>query len=226
MTKVCKNCDTKLAMQDKYCGQCGQQFEEQQRSFVPFMVNSLHEMFDVDGKLWLTLKTLITKPGQVSLEYSQGKKVKYTPALRIYIAISVIFFLLFATFHDLPSGQKAFQSNLDLYPKAMFVLFPFFAFLSNCFFRQSFFINNLVFSMHLHSVAYLLLAMIGSLENAENKHVIFIVLQAPAALYFLWYYFTAFKTMYLAPWWQIILKSSAIYFIYMATLGFVFDRLL
>jgi len=226
MTKNCKNCETQLNEKDNYCAQCGQFVQDKQQQFMPFVVNSMHELFDIDGKLWLTLKTLITKPGKASYDYAQGQRVKYTPALRVYIAISVIFFLLFATLHDLPTSTESVQANLDLYPKAMFVLFPFFAFLASCFFCKSYFINNLIFSMHIHSVGYLLLAMVGSLENFEQKHSILILLQGPAAIYFTWYYFTAFKTMYLEPWWKILLKSVAIYFIYMATLGFVFDQLL
>lgn len=226
MTINCKNCEILLNKDDKYCMQCGQSTQENQRQFVPFMVTSLHELFDVDGRLWLTLRTLLTKPGKASFEYSQGKRVKYTPALRVYIAISVIFFLLFATLHDLPTSTKTVQANLDLYPKAMFVLFPFFAFLSSCFFRKSYYISNLVFSMHIHSITYLLLAIIGSLENAEQKHIIFLVLQAPAAIYFTWYYFSAFKTMYEESWLATLSKSVAIYFLYMSALGFVFDQLL
>lgn len=224
MTNTCKNCETLLETKDQFCSQCGQSTKTHQRPFFPFITNSLHELFDIDGRLGLTIKTLIFKPGKLSYDYSQGKRVKYTPALRIYLVISVLFFLLFSVFQG--ENNNAIQSNLDLYPKIMFLLFPFFALLTNCFYKTSYYLDNIVFSMHIHSIAYLLLAIVGPLEKFEQEHIGFTLLQVPAIVYFAWYFFTAFKIMYQESWWHTLLKTFAIYFLYMATLGLVFDQLL
>ena len=227
MTDLCTNCDATLKKDDKFCSQCGQNTQSFQRPFFPFLKNSLHELFDIDGRLSLTLKTMISSPGKLSYEFAQGKRAKYTPPLRLYLMISVIFFLLFSTIEGFANSDKLqSQTNFDLYPKAMFVLFPFFAFVVSWFYRKSYYLNNLVFSMHIHSVAYLLLAIVGPLEKIEQSHQLFLILQVPAAIYFIWYFFTAFKTMFREAWQLTLLKSAAIYFIYMATLGFVFDQLL
>lgn len=227
MSDICSNCHTQIDSEDQYCAKCGQSTQSFERPFIPFLVNLLHELFDIDGRLWLTLKTLVTKPGVASYEYSQGKRVKYTPALRVYLVVSVVFFLLFASMQGLSaSNTEASSSSFDLYPKAMFLLFPFFAFLVSCFYRQSYYINNLILSMHIHSITYLVLILIAPLERLEQKFTTLILLQAPVALYFIWYFLSAFKVMFKESWLKTAIKSLSIYFLYMAALGFVFDELL
>ena len=115
------------------------------------------------------------------------------------------------------------ESMLSYYSKAMFVLFPAFALIVQVFFRQTFYIGNLVFSMHLHSMAYIILMVIAPLEAMERSHVIFLLLQIPPILYMTWYVLRAFKVVYQQAWWLIIIKSMAIYMVYMALLGIVFD---
>ena len=105
----------------------------------------------------------------------------------------------------------------------MFVLFPVFAFIVQLFFRQSFYIGNLVFSMHLHSIIYLMLMIIAPLEALEQSHLLFLLLQVPPTVYLIWYIFSAFKTIYQQSWLKIVGKTAAIYFIYMSILGIVFD---
>ncbi|BDX06243.1 hypothetical protein MACH26_17640 [Planctobacterium marinum] len=175
----------------------------------------------------LTLRTLLFKPGFASFEFAQGKKVKYTPPLRLYLVVSLLFFLILGSFNNLlPDGELRSQSATETYSRIMFVLFPVFAIYVGVFFRQSYFLANLVFSMHLHTIAYLALLVIGSLESMEQRSPLFVFLQVFPAAYFLWYVLAAFKTMFQESFLSTILKSGAIYFVYMATLGLVFDVIL
>lgn len=80
--------------------------------------------------------------------------------------------------------------------------------------------------MHLHTVVYLVLMLIGPLEVIERHHQVFVYLQAVPALYLLWYFLMAFKTMFAQSWLITMVKTVGVYFIYMATLGIVFDVLL
>ena len=52
-----------------------------------------HELLDIDGRLVRTLKSMLLKLGLLSKEYCAGKRMKYTPPLRLYIVISFIFLL-------------------------------------------------------------------------------------------------------------------------------------
>ena len=80
--------------------------------------------------------------------------------------------------------------------------------------------------MHLHTVAYLILMIIGPLEAMESKSASLVFVQAVPAAYFVWYLLKAFKTMYQEAWWNTLFKSLAVFLLYMATLGVVFDYVL
>ena len=59
----------------------------------------LHEFIGhyvaLEGKLWQTLWPLLFKPGRLTLEYIQGRRVRYVQPLRIYLTFSLIFFAVF-----------------------------------------------------------------------------------------------------------------------------------
>lgn len=220
----CKNCQTQLQDDTKFCSYCGQRASSLNRPFLDVAKEMSHELLDIDGKLWLTLRTMLTKPGTLTHEFNQGKRVKYTPPLRLYLVISILFFIVFSqAYQMLDPSVKFTESMLSYYSKVMFVLFPVFALIVQVFFRQTFYIGNLVFSMHLHSMAYIFLMIISPLEVMEQSHITFLLLQILPVIYLTWYVLSAFKVVYQQAWWLIIIKTMAIYMIYMALLGLVFD---
>jgi Protein of unknown function (DUF3667) len=89
------NCNAALTKDAKFCSNCGQSTTPSEKPFLSFIGLSIHELFEIDGRLALTLKTLLFKPGLVSYEISQGKRVKYTPAMRVYLLSSLLFFCSF-----------------------------------------------------------------------------------------------------------------------------------
>ncbi|TPH13410.1 DUF3667 domain-containing protein [Litorilituus lipolyticus] len=223
----CKNCHSKLIKGGHYCIHCGQNSTSLNRPFGSVSKEFLHELLDIDGRLSLTLITMVKKPGQLTHEFNQGKRVKYTPPLRLYLAISILFFIIFSSIYQVYAPERPLtDSMISYYSKAMFLLFPIFALIVQLFFRQSFYIGNLVFSMHLHSIVYIILMFIAPLEALEQEHQIFLLLQLPLTLYLVWYIFKAFKTVYQDSWLKTIVKASVIYMVYMSILGLVFDVLM
>lgn len=220
----CSNCQSSLVNNAVYCSYCGQSTTDLNRPVMLIAKEMLHELLDIDNKLWITLKTLITKPGKLTKEFSQGKRAKYTPPLRLYLVISIVFFILFTGIYEVYGNSQNMASSMgEYYAKAMFVLFPVFALLIHVFFRKSFYIYNLVFSMHIHSVVYLCLIIIAPLEAFERTYPMLLFLQLPPVIYLIWYVFTAFKTVFDETWRLTLIKSSVIYLIYMGALGIVFD---
>lgn len=227
MYKSCANCQSELPEHAKYCVNCGQSTKSHRRPFLPFIREALHELLDIDGRLSLTIKTLLFKPGLASLEYDQGKRTKYTPPLRLYLVTSVVFFLIFSSFqHIYTQHSGSAESLTDLYSKAMFLLFPMFALFIKGFFQQSYYLSNLVFSLHVHSVGYLVLMVVGPMEAMEQNNGMLMVLQVPPVIYLTWYSLFAFKTMYQETWPKTIIKASGVFFMYMAALGVMFDVVL
>lgn len=88
----CLNCGYPLI--GKYCGQCGQKAFLHKDSFWHMVVHFVGDYFHYDNKFWSTLKTLFTKPGLATLEYIEGKRVKYLNPVQLYIFIATVFFIV------------------------------------------------------------------------------------------------------------------------------------
>jgi len=223
----CNNCKQQLIENSNYCHLCGQNTRNYNDSFWSIAKSQMHELLDIDGRLSRTLKVLITQPGELSKAYKSGQRVLYTPPLRLYIAISILFFLLIAYLGPVYSPNTSeFDKTADYYARSMFVLFPIFALLIGMFFKQSRFIYNLVFSMHIHTLVYLVLMVITPLEANEVRHTAFVWLQIPPSLYLGWHYLVAFHRVYEQPWTKTVIKSVVIFMIYISILGIAFDVIL
>jgi hypothetical protein len=187
----------------------------------------LHEALDIDGRLFLTLKTLLLKPGALSLEYRNGKRKTYTPPLRLYVVISILFFLLISTLDLSAYGKvEGAAARSEYYPKLMFVLLPIFALILQLLFRSTFYLSNLIFALHLHCVIYLAFAIMLPLEAYEHIYPVFILLQVPFISYLLVYLALALKHFYAENWGKTITKLCALFFIYTSMLGVSFDYIL
>lgn len=53
----------------------------------------VEDLFHADHRVWRTLMPLLFKPGFLTNEYLRGRRVRYTPPFRLYIVLSLIFFL-------------------------------------------------------------------------------------------------------------------------------------
>ena len=223
----CANCHYEINDDDKFCPNCGQSTATLEESFWVVLRSQLNELLDIDGRLARTVKVLLAHPGELSYAFNQGKRQFYTPPLRLYLAVSILFFLLLAYLGPLYAPDHSVAGHqTDYYAKAMFVLFPIFALLNQLFFRTSRFLGNLVFSLHIHTIVYLALIIIAPLEANEARHVLFVWLQLPPAIYLGWYYFSAYKRVYAESWLMILIKAGAIFMIYMGLLGIAFDVVL
>ena len=90
---ACKNCGT--ATQGNYCQQCGQATHLHVPSAREFLHEFVAHYVALEGKLWKTLALLIARPGMLTCEYIQGRRVRYLEPLRVYLTFSIIFFALF-----------------------------------------------------------------------------------------------------------------------------------
>jgi hypothetical protein len=57
------------------------------------------DLFDADSRVWRTLWPLAFRPGLLTLEYLRGRRARYTPPFRMYLVLSLVFFVL-ASFSD------------------------------------------------------------------------------------------------------------------------------
>jgi hypothetical protein len=75
----------------------------------------------------------------------------------------------------------------------MFVLLPVFALLLKLGYRQRLYFDHLIFSLHLHSAAYVAMAVMLPLEEASNQHWLPLITQLLAVIYLLAYFVIALR---------------------------------
>jgi hypothetical protein len=88
----CQNCGA--AMHGPYCHQCGQHDFDFHRSFGHVFREALENFFHFDEKFFRNVVTLLFRPGQLSADFNAGRRAAQMPPFRLYLFISVLFFLM------------------------------------------------------------------------------------------------------------------------------------
>ncbi len=87
----CQNCNTEL--KGPYCHSCGQHDFDVHRSFGHVALELLESFFHFEGKFFQGTFDLLFRPGSLTKEFNAGKRASQMPPLRLYIFISLVFFL-------------------------------------------------------------------------------------------------------------------------------------
>jgi len=97
----CLNCGAVLGSQ--YCSQCGQRAQTRLISIWGLIHEAFGDLFDFDSRLWRTLIPLAIRPGFLTAEYLRGRRTHYMPPFRMYLVMSVVFFVVafFDPYEDL-----------------------------------------------------------------------------------------------------------------------------
>jgi hypothetical protein len=89
---LCKSCGNKFS--GMYCNLCGEKvIELRERKFSVFLNKVLIATTIVDNKFVRSLWLMIKKPGFLSREYVDGRRVKYMPPLQLFFILNLIYFL-------------------------------------------------------------------------------------------------------------------------------------
>lgn len=228
----CRNCQTPF--DGTYCPDCGQKDIDLERSLGKLLGEVLKEALDVDGRAYRTFRTLVTQPGALTREYLAGRRHSYTPPLRLYLVISVSFFVLVAWLAGqgvlLDPGQTLERDAVsqarfmaEELPRLMFVLLPAFALLMKTVFPRRLYFDHVIFSVHLHSAAYLLLALMLPLEKVAGNHWVPLLGQIVLLCLFLVYFVLSIRRVYEANWIVASLKSVLVLFGYMVLVSGVIE---
>lgn len=217
-----------------FCSECGQKDVDLARPFFDLITEVLKETFDVDGRAWRTVKTLFLHPGLLTSEFLAGKRRTYTPPLRLYLFISVLFFVLMAWVASrgilLDQDQAAEMHALvqaqfmsDELPRLMFLLLPVFALLLKVLFHRRLYFDHLIFSVHLHSAAYIVLVFMVPIENIAATSRPALLAQIALFIYLLAYMIVSMRRVYATGWIGASVRSAAIFFGYMIIVSGVIE---
>jgi uncharacterized protein DUF3667 len=101
---VCPNCGT--PGHDHYCGHCGQKrLHEGDLGVAHAWHHVLHDAVHLDGRLFSTLKLLFLKPGQLTLDFVQGRRACHLSPITVFLTAGAFYFLF---------GHNALGAAFDL----------------------------------------------------------------------------------------------------------------
>lgn len=126
-TEHCKNCDYDFRIDlphMKYCPNCGQENHSPRMPFFHYLYELMEGIFHIDNKTWLTIKTLFTRPGQITRDFIEDKRNRYSPPVRMFIWCTAFymfsFWLLLDTFTNYtePASEahKSLRQRFDETP--------------------------------------------------------------------------------------------------------------
>lgn len=96
--EVCRNCDAPIV--DMYCSACGQLAQNFHKPIWGLITEVAGDFLSLDGRVMKTIPSMLWRPGRVTRDYLDGKRMRFVPPFRLYLLTSFIFFLLLFAFGD------------------------------------------------------------------------------------------------------------------------------
>lgn len=165
---ICPNCRTIAGGQ--YCPTCGQRTGTLTPTLIAWFGPLFDELFFVNGKVPATLRRLLWPPGELTREWRQGRRARYLHPFRVYLLAAATYFLLAAILRgsiepELPPGDPLLQPEAHAFEALAnewwplfvgVVMVPAIAGLSACVHRGRTIVEHSVFSLHFHSLIFVL----------------------------------------------------------------------
>lgn len=117
----CLNCENDISENDNFCSYCGQVNDLQKVSLKQYLSAYFDDFFSFDSRLLNTVVALIFKPGYVTKNYVSGKRMRYINPFKLYIQITILFFLVVGIFGTIdkfkPGSQSSSNAESELNPE-------------------------------------------------------------------------------------------------------------
>jgi len=92
VTHTCKSCGNEFI--GSYCNLCGEKvLHAVDRSFKMLLSNILITITFADSKFIKTLWLILRKPGFISREFAEGRRIKYLQPLSLFFVLNLVYFL-------------------------------------------------------------------------------------------------------------------------------------
>ena len=88
---TCRNCGSRVG--GNFCAVCGQATREKRGPLRTLLANVASEFLSIDGRHARTAAALFV-PGRLTERYLQGKWASYVTPVRVYLVLSLLFFLV------------------------------------------------------------------------------------------------------------------------------------
>jgi hypothetical protein len=265
----------------KFCPNCGQENLETKENFFHLASHFIADYFHYDSKFFRSLIPLFIKPGFLTREYWDGKRVQYIHPLRLFFFITIIFIIVTTYFYSrfgdemksrvidkdktlihldtsryasmkpsdkiffnrdsvtVQAMRKALQTEKRQMGKirtgidhvfvnlkyVMFLLLPLYAIVFKVLYRKQrlFYVDHLVYAMHLQCFAYVVLGVLFMLPFVMP--ISLLILRQIAFFVILLYIMISVHNLYHQKLWKTIVKSllatTAIFFMTVLSIAIV-----
>ena len=113
---ACLDCGKPLT-DERFCPNCGQKSDPRKLSLWDFIYETLGSFFAFDSRWWATLRVLISQPGKLAREYSDGRRTRYTPPLRVFLWSLIVTLLIedsrFVVEPQMREGTRGFVDGIQ-----------------------------------------------------------------------------------------------------------------
>ena len=87
-----------------------------------FLQEAVGAFFSYDHKLWATLRMLVTRPGQLTVDYVEGRRVRYLGPIQLLLWLQALTFLAYKLYFNSREGDSDHQSRAVLTIGAFFAV--------------------------------------------------------------------------------------------------------
>ncbi|PRX57956.1 DUF3667 domain-containing protein [Flagellimonas meridianipacifica] len=111
----CLNCGHELDVSDKFCPNCSQMNSTKKVTLKDFFDEFFSSLVNYDSKLLKTLSALLIRPGSITKDYINGKRITYTNPFRFLLSLAFLYFLMFTyntTFSDFDRQFSGFDEKI------------------------------------------------------------------------------------------------------------------
>jgi hypothetical protein len=103
----CANCGHPMI--GPYCAVCGQPINTHRRTLGHLLHEFFKDVISFDSRILRTVRALLFEPGELAQAFRQGRTQRYMPALRLYLFVSLLFFLFLSA-----TGIAFMQLSLNI----------------------------------------------------------------------------------------------------------------
>lgn len=107
----CLNCGHLLAISDRYCPNCSQLNSTKKLSLKDFFDEFFSSLISYDSRLLKTLSAILLRPGRITKEYVEGKRVSYTIPFRFLLSVAIVYFLMMSVTGNFTELNKSWTES-------------------------------------------------------------------------------------------------------------------
>jgi hypothetical protein len=233
---TCLNCGSLRV--GGYCSSCGQKAAPLNPTLKHFFHELTHELLHFDGKIFRSVRLLVTRPGFLTKEILAGRRASYVTPIRLYLVFSVLAFALGAAVPEAvniqytPSPGEAVapevQAQIDRttdtvsaaldawVPRAMFLLVPLLALFVMMVRRKSGlnYPQHLYFALHVLAFYFLLQIGVSGVKTLQVSAVVEETVWTILTAWFIGYFVLAFRAAYGTTIWGALWRSAVVLLLY------------